>query len=346
MEDKNDSNLLFKKLLNNSITEEELQKLLKYVRNSESKNEINRSMANHWEDIRGKLIENESGLQSDDRYAEILRKLNPVHKKTEKTIHDRASGREFTLRWFGIAASVLVVLSIGLYWSISSYRFSEIPVSAPMASKEFSGKQVVNLPDGSTVVLNENSQLSYTAAFGHEAREVNFSGEGYFDIAHDPKKPFIVHTGEVKTTVLGTAFNLKAYKEQSNVEVTVTRGKVAVGDKKRVFDNILPRQQMIVNKTTHEFKRENVDLDKVLAWQKDFLIIQDMTVENAAELIAKKHQVKISIENDAVKNCKISASFIKGESLEQILRVVCGVLQAEYNIDGNKVEIIGGRQCE
>lgn len=337
---------LFNKLLDNSISEEELQELLKYVRTADSEAELKQMMGIHWQDIKEELIEKEPGLQDEKRYEALLQKIDQSRRKTVRDMHPHQSKTNHTLRWIGIAASILIVLSVGLYWGMNSFKPSESPVSTSLATMSFSGKQVVNLPDGSTVVLNENSQLSYTEAFGQEARAIDFSGEGYFDIEHDSNRPFVVNTGAVKTTVLGTAFNLKAYEEQSNVEVTVTRGEVAVGDERGVFDHILPRQQLVVNKATHEFNMKNVDLDRVLAWQKDFLIIDAMTVKNAAELIAKKHQVDIAIENNAVKNCEISASFMKGESLEQILRVVCGVLQAEYSIDGNKVEITGGRSCK
>jgi ferric-dicitrate binding protein FerR (iron transport regulator) len=345
MEETNDSNILFKKLLNNSITEEELQVLLKYVRTSDQKNEINRLMADHWKDIQGKLIENETGLQTDDRYAEILRKLNPVKNETEKDNHDQSPWPESPLRWIGIAASILIILSIGLYWNISSSKFSEIPVNTPLTSQYFSGKQVVNLPDGSTIILNEVSQLSYPETFGETTREVIFSGQGYFDIAHDSEKPFIVHTDQVKTTVLGTAFNLIAYQDQSEVVVTVARGEVAVGDDKRNYDHIFPNQQLVVDKKTRKFEKGEVDLERVLAWKEKFLILDGLTVTKALELIGSRHEVKITIANDEMQNCRINAAFMKEESLEQILRVVCGVLQAEFTIDGNKVEITGGRKC-
>ena len=345
MEDTNDINLLFEKLLNNSITEIELQELLKYMRNAESEIEIKKLMAIHWQDIKGKKTENETRLQTDERFAEILSKLNPEQNRTEKDNHDLASGQKFSVRWIGIAASILVVLSIGLYWSVSSYKSSEMPLNAPLTSEYFNGKQVVNLPDGSTVILNEASQLSYAETFGQQTREVIFSGEGYFDVVEDSERPFIVHTDQVKTTVLGTAFNLIAYQDQSEVVVTVARGEVAVGDDKRNYDNILPNQQLVVNKRTRKFEKGEVDLDQVLAWKEKFLILDGVSVAKAVELIGSRYQVKITIANDEMKNCRINAAFMKGESLEQILRVVCGVLQAEFTIDGNEVGITGGRKC-
>jgi ferric-dicitrate binding protein FerR (iron transport regulator) len=86
-------------------------------------------------------------------------------------------------------------------------------------------RQLINLPDGSKVVLNANSKLEYPPGFSNNTREVYLDGEAYFDIAHDPGKPFIVHTGSISTRVLGTAFNINAYRSQQFVEVTVTRVK-------------------------------------------------------------------------------------------------------------------------
>lgn len=87
----------------------------------------------------------------------------------------------------------------------------------------------LTLPDGSNVTLNAGTRLSYPQRFNHKKREVVLlSGEAYFDIKHDIKKPFIVNADKTRTTVLGTAFNIRAYSFIGDVTVTVASGKVAV----------------------------------------------------------------------------------------------------------------------
>src|SRR5690606_2603405 len=74
--------------------------------------------------------------------------------------------------------------------------------------------QLLLLPDGSTVLLNNNSSLDFPQQFTGDTREVILKGEAYFDIKPDASRPFIIHTGKVKTRVLGTAFNIRAYPEE------------------------------------------------------------------------------------------------------------------------------------
>src|SRR5207248_3097180 len=84
------------------------------------------------------------------------------------------------------------------------------------------------LPDSSTVVLHAGSRLLFPEAFSVNTREVTLVGEAYFDIVHREAQPFIIHTGQLKTTVLGTAFNIRAYDSSQEVMVSVTKGRVRV----------------------------------------------------------------------------------------------------------------------
>lgn len=337
---------LFNKLLDNSITDDELQKFLTYIRRSESDREIKKLMDDQWHVIKNNVALNEQGERSEELYSELLSKLNSHRDNIEEPNSSKPASKAIPLQWIGIAASILLIISLGIYWNLATDPGTELPASEQLASKSFNGKQVVNLPDGSSIILNVGSQLTYSEDFGQETREILFSGEGYFNIVHDPNRPFVVHTDHMKTTVLGTSFNLVSYKDKSDLVVTVERGEVAVGDDKRTYDKILPQQQMVVNKQTREFEKEIVDLEPVLAWKDKFLILDGITIANAAEVIGSRFDVRMTIKNKDLRNCKISAAFMKGESLEQILRVVCGVLQAEYTIDGKAVDVTGGRKCD
>src|SRR5688572_8298430 len=106
--------------------------------------------------------------------------------------------------------------------------------------------QFLRLPDGSTVLLNEGSKLEYPITFSGDTREVFLQGEGYFDIQHNPSKPFVVKTANVTTTVLGTAFNVKAFPSEKHITVTVTRGKVKVSKDEKVLGVITHDQQITI----------------------------------------------------------------------------------------------------
>ena len=211
---------------------------------------------------------------------------------------------------------------------------------------ETNGKRYIRLQDGSTVLLNEGSQLDYPAGFANNKREVTLSGEAYFDIRPDAKRPFIVHTGKINTTVLGTAFNIKAYPEQKQITVTVTRGKVKVGDNKKTFGVIVPNESIAVNTEINSFRLERVNADEALTWKKQYLVLDDISLEEAAVLIGNRYHVNISFSKEALENCRISATFLNNENLEQVLTVVTGVVDADYTLQPNDEVIISGEGCE
>jgi transmembrane sensor len=253
--------------------------------------------------------------------------------------------------WRYVAAAAVLVLSVGTFWYLQQeekpkQEITSIQQSQKLSPSVYTGKQFIHLPDGSTVVLNEGSELRYKETFGADAREVELKGEGYFDIRHDPSKPFKVLTGSVTTTVLGTAFNVKAYAGQKEIKVTVTRGKVQVSNRAKTLGIITPNEQISVNTENDSFSQSKVKAETALEWKSRYMILDDVSMEAAAAILSEKYNARIAFDNAAIKNCRITATFLNGESLEQILTVVTGVIGASYEVgtDGNvKVK---GKGCE
>lgn len=335
---------LIEKLLDNTISEIEFNRLLGFVKRNESEGYVKYLMDIHWERIRNheEVGEREKGTS---RFSKILNAIDEGEVLQQKEISKTISFDRYKYWKIGIAAaSIFIMVLAGLY----GVKFSQnnVEEKLPLVSDHFTGKQFLRLPDGSSAILNEGSELEYGDSYGINDREIWFSGEGYFDIVRDTTRPFIVRTGDVKTTVLGTAFNVTAYGDEPDVIVTVEHGKVAVGDDMNEYEKIKPEQQLIVNKETKEFKKLKVDLNQTLAWKSEFLILDGLTVQKAVEVVGKRYGATITLENKGIENCEINAAFMKGESLVQVLRVICGVLQADYEIDNNSVVISGGRICE
>ncbi|MBT1701509.1 FecR domain-containing protein [Fulvivirgaceae bacterium PWU4] len=206
--------------------------------------------------------------------------------------------------------------------------------------------ELVELPDGTKVILNKNSELRYdSATFGVSTREVTLTGEAYFDVTHDAGKRFVVKTGEVSTQVLGTAFNVSAYPGQSAITVTVERGSVQVGDLQRTFGIIERNEQIVVNVSNDEVVRLQADAQSVVAWKNNYFILDNTTFAEAAALIEQRFNVKVIIENESLKNCRVVASFLNGESLKQIVDALSKIQNATATINGDRVMIEGGLGC-
>ncbi len=252
--------------------------------------------------------------------------------------------------WTRVAAVLVVAVGIGYMALKPSFQPVLIPVADTQlpSGKEktitFRSKDFIRLPDGSTVLLNENSELSYTEPFGGTLREVTLKGEAYFDIKPDANHAFVVRTGAINTRVLGTAFNVNAREKQ--VVVTVTRGLVEVGDENRTFDRIRPNERLVVNTLENVFKKTELKDLKAIQWKDENVIFDGVTLETAVKKLEDKFDVKVVFENPQIKNCRISAWFLHSESLTEILDLVCGIRQASYTIENSRIRITGGIGCD
>lgn len=338
---------LFDRYLQGELSNQELEQFMQIVKADQYdafiKNEIYTS-----------LKENEVTDFMDEKQGEII--LNNIlsqSKNKSKLINlsSQRGKRKKTLRILFAAASILLFAVIG-----STFLFKANPVVPQQIEQQavpeesaliaFSGKQLIHLPDGSTVLLNDNSSLEYNKnSFDDKTREVTLTGEAYFDIHHNEKKAFIVHTGKVQTKVLGTAFNINARNSSANIEVTVTRGKVQVGDTQKVYGVITPNQQIKVDKNTLSFEQNNVSAAVVTEWKSNYLILDDINMEEAAGLIAQKYKVKILL-NENIKNCRITASFLNDEDLDHILKVVCSVIEVNYHYTDTGSIMLEGKGCQ
>lgn len=252
--------------------------------------------------------------------------------------------------WWGWAAVFLLTLGSAL-WLMAPDTTLEQWASASAEVKNedneplvIKGKQFLYLPDGSSVLMNEGSELSYSpASFESGSREVTLTGEAYFDIAHNPEKPFLVRTGPIITRVLGTAFNV--IMKQKEVVVTVTRGLVEVGGGDRVYAQIRPDEQIIVDTETQRYNTISLSAEEEITWKKAYLVFDNIDLEEAGKLIGDHYGVELAFTNTEALKCRITASFLNEEDLGTVLKVISEMIGASYTMEEKKVRITGG-SCE
>lgn len=244
------------------------------------------------------------------------------------------------------AAACLLLAGAALLFIIPQHKQKGAQTLAAVSKKaETFNHRLLKLADGSTVLLNDSSTLTYPEKFSGSTREVTLTGEAYFDIEHDSAHPFIIHTGELTTTVLGTAFNIRAFKNEKNITVTVTRGKVSVQKGKQLLGILTPDQQISYDLPAATHQQQIVNADKALTWKQHDLILDDVTLEEAAILIAKQYGKKVNFANNNVKSCQFSASFLNRNTLEQVLSVVGEITNTSLSIKNDVIEI-NGKGCQ
>jgi ferric-dicitrate binding protein FerR (iron transport regulator) len=211
------------------------------------------------------------------------------------------------------------------------------PAAQPALAVHTNTNRVFFLADGSSVILSAGSRLNYPSSFdGMSKREVYLEGQAFFDIQHNESKPFIVHTGDVTTTVLGTAFNIKAIPGEPNITVTVNRGKVKVENKHTTLGIITPRQQITFDKQKTTTNMQLVKSDSYMEWKDETLLFDNLTIAEAAKLLEQKFNAKIEISDQSLSSQRFTASFPKNESLEEALNSICVFNRVHYNYNDDK----------
>ncbi len=206
----------------------------------------------------------------------------------------------------------------------------------------------ITLPDGSTVVLHADSRLEYPAAFNKSTREVTLVGEAYFDIKRDTVKPFIIHSGRLRTTVLGTAFNIKAYKDAPEITVSVTRGKVKVEteDDRKLLAVLTPDQQVVYSMKDAAAQQQRVVAIVQTNWTQQDMVFENESFGEIIGVLEARYGTKIVFDNPALTECLIRASFSGKETLDEVLSVLCTVRNATYHTDKDHRIIIQGEGCK
>lgn len=240
-----------------------------------------------------------------------------------------------SIRIFSAAATVALLCIIGWF----AYEYVQ-PISMQTIST-LAETKTVRLPDGTKVTLNHFSTLTYPERFKQTNRMVDLNGEAYFEVSKDKKHPFIVQTKAVDVQVLGTHFNVEAYNNDPEIKTTLFEGSVAVSNKsnsERIV--LLPNESAIYNKVSKSLVRETTEsaLEEI-AWQKGSFIFNNLPLREIARQLSNSFGVTIHINDTALQNYRITASFNNKENLESILRLLQRAGNFDYSQNTKQVTI-------
>lgn len=250
--------------------------------------------------------------------------------------------------FYAAAAAALFVCIVALTWKVSLNKNTPVPKKNIAAVATSGRHQTISLPDGTMVTLNEGSKLDYPVAFNQSTRDVYLTGEAFFDVKHNADKPFLVHTGNLVTKVLGTAFNIRAYPGDADVSVTVARGRVQVqsDNNKKTLGMLSAGEQLVIDKVSAHANYSKADVEKVVKWKANDMIFDDATVDEAVIALGNRYGVTFQFENEALRKCRFTANFAN-DSLDQSLDVICTLINARWmQRDGTGIIDLKGKGCE
>ncbi|SDH23939.1 FecR family protein [Dyadobacter soli] len=253
------------------------------------------------------------------------------------------------LRTFMNYAAAVVLLVGGLTtWFLLSQNKTLLKLGRNTYSTVNKTHQVRKhvFPDGSEAWLNPGTRVTYTKEdFNAKSREVTLEGEAFFEVTHDPSRPFYVHGESVQVKVLGTSFNVRANKGEAEYEVSVVTGKVSVTADKGREVTLLPHQQAVFKVASGELISEEVPVvaEKAPLWQPVSLAFTDAKLGEVVKRLEEKFDVKIRLENPNLENCRVKATFDQNR-LSEILDMTMQIVDARYAMQNEEI-VIRGEGC-
>jgi len=199
------------------------------------------------------------------------------------------------------------------------------------------GQFQVRLPDGTNVWLNAESYLKYPTVFTGKNREVELSGEGYFEVARDPQLPFVVLAENVETRVLGTSFDISTYPEKKVIQITLAKGAVTVlsagsSEKGRV---LLPGQQAQVNRLGGGLKVVPANLVTTLAWKDGLFTFENTPLEDVLAQISRWYNVNTTDSTTAPNH--FNATIARDVPVSKLVHMLEQTKQVHFRIESDKI---------
>lgn len=247
-------------------------------------------------------------------------------------------------RWLKIAS----ILLLPILASCLTYYYMQrhiTPKDIYVATVEYTvlpgEKRELTLPDGTAVTLNSGSVLLVPEKFAGDKRPVYLVGEAYFKVAKDAAKPFIVNTPLIDIQALGTEFCVTAYQQSNHVQTTLTEGKVllSIPGSTTIKPVILhPSEQSYYDPSMHEIKVSKVNVDIYTSWKEGYFVFDETPFEEVVDRLRIQFGWKI-ICDKRLYDTRITAKFIHGESVTDILNTLKQIVSFAYKKEQNVIYI-------
>ncbi|MDI3318751.1 FecR family protein [Pinibacter soli] len=355
---------LIAKKLSDEATSDELNELELLMRNNPEWQYAMQNMQDLWN------LQPKEAYNSDLAFEYHLQKMNAAGIELDNFTGEEPEEAEspkriFTRKlWLPISVAATVIIAVGLIFkprkhnsdknlgSLAASNLSEV-------STKIGSKSKLVLPEGTTVWLNAGSKLTYNKEYDVELREVDLSGEAFFDVVKSADKPFIIHTERIDIRVLGTSFNVKSYPGEQTTETSLIKGKVEISIRNRPSEKIIlqPNEKLIVNNqdTLHKHNNSNkatplvavenvtrLDDDSTIvetSWVDNKLVFSDTDFEEIVRQMQRWYGISIELKNEPLKKMRFSGTFTH-ETITQALDAMKITTVFHYTINDNSSIVI------
>lgn len=317
---------VLKKYFSGDCSEEE-KKIIEQILLNADNASLSEYLKTEWDSISGNVIPDHA--TAERRYNHILSVIGKPQRSLKV--------------WYWAAAILLVLLTPLFYLKFRGTNNPDIKwLTVSTAAGE--QKEVV-LPDGSHVLLNYASSVTYPEKFGETNRKITMAGEAFFSVTKNKHKPFIVAFGNHYTQVLGTSFNIKAYPNSAQQFVTVTEGKVAVGeiskDQLHQYTVLHPNESLTLSiKQEAPQKKLLAGTDDIVSWKRKEIQFRETLLPDVVEELQRRYDVNLVVKDKPDIRMPSFTMLIKPEtSLEDVLKILTMTNKISYQKIDEKIVI-------
>lgn len=354
---------LFFKYLKNECTAEEVNSLLGWLNNPTNAGLFESLVREDWEHFE---IEGEDRSRINLSFESLKQKL--AQNRTTELKRDYKIGKML----IRIAATFILPVALGVitYYVLRGSKNDDYPIVSNEISVPLGSKTVVVLGDGTKIWLNSGSKLQYPSRFQGNTREVILTGEAFFDVKKDTKRPFIVKTSALNIKVLGTTFNVKSYPEEGTIETTLVNGAVTITKsnmpgKKEEAICLRPNQRatyikeegklILADVEKKAVKKEpivevgekrkeqmilskDVDIIPFTAWKDDKLVFKNEDFESLCTKLERWYNVKIKIDDPELKKYHYTG-ILQKETINDVIEIIRLTMPFQYEVNHSVIDI-------
>lgn len=247
---------------------------------------------------------------------------------------EKSSVRSLIIKVLKYAAVIVITLGLSFLWQQGSFTLKKkdqglITVSAPLGQSA-----IVMLADGSKVTLNAGTALTYSQDFSKKKRNVGLTGEAFFEVKSDRDNPFTVDASGIDITATGTSFNVDAYTEGNQVNVTLVEGHVDLYSAKgKAIASLDPGENVRVDLTSDNIEITQVDTRFYTCWQQGLITFSNRRLEDIAFDLERWYSVEVEFMSDKCKEIRYSGTILKSKPVDQVLEILQLTTDFEFDIE-------------
>ncbi|MGQ7870973.1 FecR domain-containing protein [Sunxiuqinia sp. sy24] len=288
----------------------------------------------NFEQIRRIWKNSKRPISSQDVQRALSNVKATIHKEEQ-----RIPQRRLVQRWMQAAAVIAMPLLLALGWYLGNQSIGSEKLYSELIAPEGQVAECI-LADGTHVWLNAGSKLQYDPAFSGKNRQVKLTGEAYFEVSHNPQKPFLVSTKQLQVKVLGTSFNVRAYSDENKVETVLEEGSVEmmlIGYPNQNPVKIKPGERAVYSSEKRNIQIQEADTYLHTAWRDRKFVFKDADLKTILYHLERFYKVRFHLKNEAMGETRFRGTFEYDQNILDALEAIEQTTSIRFRVDGRDI---------